>query len=105
MTHQNEPATLSPRAAQALWLRRIRELRTAGYSLDDARGIAGPMPRTPAEPAEMDALATAITYGVLLAAFAEHGITPRAFCAAWHAVLHSDAFEESDARARPVRDS
>lgn len=48
--------------------------------------------RTRSEP-DLDTLADQITIGVLIEAFAEHGITPRAFCAAWHAVLHSDAFE------------
>lgn len=60
-------------------------------------------PRTQAEP-DLDALADQITIGVLIEAFARYGITPRAVRAAWYAVLHSDAFEESDARARTVRD-
>lgn len=93
MTHQTTPA-------RTAWLARIRELRLAGSTLDEARAIAGPMP----DSTGLDALADQITIGVLIEAFAEYGITPRAFCAAFCAVSCSDAFERSDARAGTVRD-
>lgn len=48
------------------------------------------------DPDAVDALVSAIAYGILLAAFAEHGVaTRRAFDAAWLAVLYSDAFQEA----------
>lgn len=62
-----------------------------------------PSDRSEPDP-DWDALADQITIGVLIEAFGRHGITPRAFLAAWIAVVHSDAFENGDARARPVRD-
>lgn len=107
MTHQTTSATgtlaasaVQPDpAAHTAWINRIRELRLAGHTLDQARAIAGPMP----DSAGLNALADQITIGVLIEAFAGHGITLRAFCAAYHAVLHSDAFEGS-ADAQPVRD-
>ena len=102
------PATLAASAAQpdpaahTAWINRIRELRRAGHTLDEARAIAGPMPgRRP----DLDALATAITYSVLLAAFAELGVTRRAFDLSAEAVLATDAIEsERSADARTVRD-
>ena len=64
-----------------------------------ARAIAGPVPGR--EP-DLDQLASAIAYGVLLAAFAEYGITRRAVRAAQLAVIGSDAFEtEGSANASP----
>ena len=72
------------------WLAQVRQLRAAGHTLDEARAIAGPMPRT-----EPD-LAGQIAYGILLAAIAEFGWTKRAVAAAWAAVATSTAFEEGD---------
>ena len=95
---------LQPRAAPAhtAWINRIRELRLAGCTLDEARAIAGPMPGR--EP-DLDELASAIAYGVLLAAFAEYGFTRRAVRAAQLAVIGSSAFEnEGSPDARTVRD-
>lgn len=90
-----------PRCApeNAAWVDRIRELRLAGHSLDDARTRAGPMPgRDP----DLDELASKIAYGVLLAAFAEFGFTDTAYAAAFAAVALSDAFEEES--HAPVHD-
>jgi hypothetical protein len=60
----------------------------AGKTLDEARAIAGPMPRT-----EPD-IAGAIAYGVILAAIDGHGCTRKTLAAAVIAVAASDAFEE-----------
>lgn len=79
--------------ARTAWTSRIRELRLAGQALDEARGIAGPMPaRNP----DLDKLATRLTYGILLAAFAEFGFTDAACAKAEAAVAASSAFEEEN---------
>jgi hypothetical protein len=82
------------------WLSRIRKLRLAGYTLDEARAIAGPMPDL--SEYQLDQLADRITFGILLACVAELGPTRRAVAAAFAAVALSGAFEEESHAA--VRD-
>lgn len=87
MTHQ----TAGTRDA---WLMRIRDLRRNGRTLDEARAIAGPMPVH--SDAELDHLAAVITYGVLLAAVAEHGRTREALAAATITIARTDAIARED---------
>jgi hypothetical protein len=60
-------------------------------------------PATLAGP-NLDDLADAITYGILLACVAELGWTRRAVAAAYAAVALTDAIEEVPADARAVHD-
>jgi hypothetical protein len=57
-------------------------------------------PAVPLTDAELDALADAIAYGIVLAAVAKLGVTRTALAAAFAAVVLSDAFEPAGSSDR-----